>query len=194
MVNNNDVVKIAVHGTGMGGKDMVNVYCYKFTTDIAITETAFLAQVQIFIVSMMAAIALWMKTTVKYSYCIAFNVTQNIEIGSINLSVAGAKTDDTLPFGVAALTTGRTAQLKVRGRKFLWGLVESASDNQYWIGQVVSALATYAAKYLEGSTWDAGKKKLVVGVLYGVAHVFTAITSTAASGTPAYQRRRKPTT
>lgn len=191
-VNNNDILEFAVHGQGTGGKEMVNVYHFKYTGNASIADATCLTQAQTYLVSLLGSISLYLSNQATYSYVIVKNVTQSTEVGQINLSVAGGSASDALPFGTASLMTGRTNVLKRRARKFLWGLAEQFTSSQALTSAALTALTAVATKWVNGHAWDANTKRFVSGVLAAAGVVFTTLSSVAANGTPAYQRNRKP--
>jgi hypothetical protein len=114
------------------------------------------------------------------------------EVGGDSFSWDPTSTTDQLPRGVAALVRLWTTDPDVQGKKYIPGLTEGALTDGLWgAGNLIDFLAFAADWYLPftggttGASWTPGIWSVVNKVLkLGVDHI-------AASGIPAYQRRRK---
>lgn len=114
------------------------------------------------------------------------------EVGSQSWVWDPTSTADQLPRGVAALVRLWSTDPDVQGKKYLPGLVETALTDGLWPSSALTVFLAFAADWYlpftgatSGATFTPGIWSVVGKVLKaGVDHI-------AASGIPAYQRRRK---
>lgn len=111
---------------------------------------------------------------------------------TVPITWKGSDVSEELPSGVAGTVTGRTGVPKRRARKFTPPLSELYNNNQQWTVLGLSRLVAYAAEWLVVKVVGFDE-----GFLYPVAvnvltWAWSVVTSTVASSTPGYQRRRKP--
>ncbi len=113
------------------------------------------------------------------------------DIGSDAGTFVGVAVGELLPDGVALVMRAVTDAVKVIGRKYLGGLVESAVNNTAWEANVlVDALAFLVAWY-EGPVPSV--REFISGVFSTVLQDFVPFEAQGILSTiPGYQRRRKP--
>lgn len=111
-------------------------------------------------------------------------------LGIEAIGVQGDDVNEMLPHGVAGLLTFPTTVSKTRGRKFIAGLSENAVADGVWIASCLTNLLDMADTYMDDVIYDSVYVfRPVLLSTKGTVHNFNAY---SASGTPAYQRRRKP--
>lgn len=104
----------------------------------------------------------------------------------------GLSTNDALPNGVAGITTIKTTDTDVTGRKFIPGFHDGAADDNNLVATPLSQLVDFALSWAAGWT-DANDVQFVSGVYsYTKNNFLMATGTTITNAIVGYQRRRKP--
>jgi hypothetical protein len=111
-------------------------------------------------------------------------------LGVEAIGVQGGDTNQMLPHGVAGLLTFPTTTSKTRGRKFIPGLSEVACEDGVWLSACLTNLLDMADLYMDDVIYDS--VYVMRPVLLSTKGNVLNYNAYSASGTPAYQRRRKP--
>lgn len=115
------------------------------------------------------------------------------EVGSDVWTFTNTASGDQMPHGVAAVTIFQTTDPDVQGRKFWGGALASFSNEGYWDSAVVTAMGLAAAEIVSQFTATVTSNVYTPGVWSPTETNFFAYSgSYMVSGTPGYQRRRKP--
>lgn len=102
----------------------------------------------------------------------------------------GSGSGEMLPHGAAAVLRFFTNQGRRQGRKFVSGLLETQQLNGSWIATAVTALALFAADWINGVTVDS--TNVNQGVFDQALESFKGFQQSSAVNTVVgYQRRRK---
>lgn len=117
----------------------------------------------------------WMATTI---------------VGTVPIGVTGEGSSEMLPHGVSGLILLGTAAARHGGRKFFPGFTEAVCEDGFWTGGTVTQLVAAAAQYVATVSIPGGY--VLAPILVGNDGVVRGYDAVGASGTPAYQRRRKP--
>lgn len=112
-------------------------------------------------------------------------------IGTDLPSFTHTNTDDPHPNQIAAVLVGNTSRPKSRGRKFLPGFVETASDGSDLVTAAVTAMGVALAHYIADETVS-GDNVLSPGVLREGVETFLPFTDGVVNSVVGTQRRRKP--
>lgn len=117
----------------------------------------------------------WMATTI---------------VGTVPIGVVGEGVTEMLPHGVAGLILLGTSAARHGGRKFFPGFSEAICTDGFWTAGTVTQLLAAATQYVATVAIPGGY--ILAPILVGNDGVVRGYDSVGASGTPAYQRRRKP--
>lgn len=194
-INNGAVLEIAMHGRYDSRSDIVNVYQLQFLSGGPWEFSDLVGFVEDWVQAVLAikkalqtTLMLWQTYSVK-------TLDNNIVSGKVPLTptVTGSVTGDCSPLGAAALLYMNTGQSRRQLRKYVGPVAESFVNTS---GQLTSAgtdVTTALLAYLlpnKSFAWGT--------VAYGHGNPgqndFVRPLGGVASGTPAYQRRRRPGT
>jgi len=98
---------------------------------------------------------------------------------------------DMMPSSVAALVSAFTDRKRVRGKKFIAGLLESAFTDGVPIAGLLASLAAFVARYIQPVSVSQ-ENAYYPGCWTNLSHLFTPFVSGDASSYASTMRRRKP--
>lgn len=199
-VPSGSLIRCAVRlNAGVAAGDVVNVYHFETQSSAPLDEADLADEV----VAYFEALYTTLETLMDDGYTpqdikidiVEFQlgvpvITANVGTYTWGGTFAPSSGSDGLPPGSAALVKGLTSLGKVYGRKFLSGLVSTVQANGILEGTVLTALANYAAQYLDGHTFGIGDR-LIPGVMSKRLGQFAPLISAVVSTNMAYQRRRR---
>ena len=122
----------------------------------------------------------------------AYDETDGFTLGEVAWpSFNGANVNDPLPSAVSLQVDFGTTDPAVRGRKYIPGLTEQASDGDIWYGDLLTDVASFIS-YLLTNDILSGDLWLIPAVWSRKLADYKPIMSGIIQAVAAYQRRRKP--
>ncbi len=175
---------------------MQNVFYTQLDSGTIPTNNAVVAAMRTWVDDMYTIMEDHMKTTVsldevQVSKWIPGSPGTWDDIGSDAGTFAGLAVGELLPDGVALVMRAVTDAVKVVGRKYLGGLVESAVNNTAWEANVIVDALLFVISWYEGPVPTV--REFISGVFSTVLQDFVPFEANGiVSSIPGYQRRRKP--
>lgn len=199
-VSNGDVLKVFLELVLGDGTIAQNVYHLRATFADDQTDSAVSAVVETYLETIMGELSDYLADdfTINPSWLhkVAWNTTQSkwlttYLIDTFTPSFTHTSTPDPLPNQIAAVMIGNTYTPSSRGRKFIPGLTDNATDGSTLIAACVVDLVGAVADYISVAPVSAGNN-LVPGVPDYDSSTFWTFRDGVADTIVGTQRRRKP--
>lgn len=196
-----DIVRIALTGTGAQATIWQNVWHYKMTAGAGVDEAAFLTAVAANVDTTFLNIDQLLSDEYSFDqiegWKYNFSTSKWNGIGTNNFAdKVGLSASDPVAHGVAAVGRFVTQVARRQGRTFLPGLIEGAIDDGLLDATTLAAFALYMADFTNNVLAGGGTFKLCTfntdaqSIYFETSAVYVG--PEIISAIPGYQRRRKP--
>lgn len=197
-VTNGDVIKLVVEAVLGDGTIVQNVYYLLAQLAAGQADQSVLNALETYVEAAYAEVISYLSDTVTFNPITADIIEWDgtkwettYHIGTEDIDTAPAVVTEPLPNQIAPFATFNTERPKSKGRKFLFGFVEAASDGSFLISACTTAMAAFAAEVI--TTIVLGPlNELTPGIVRKGVDLFLEFSSAVVTNVVGTQRRRRP--
>ncbi len=146
----NDVLRVSAEGGNSDASQMyVNIFHWRIITLVDGTDATVGAEVKTFMDTTLTTLLSILNTNVGFTNYSIVNVTQDVILDDEVTVLTGSDASTSISSQVAALVLGRTATVRVQGRKYIGGMGEAQVDSGGKIGgAAIIVLQNFADEYI----------------------------------------------
>lgn len=192
-VNDGDILRVAARARLPGSSDIVNVFHMISKEHNPVDDRLWVQRCAQYWKDVEGQLSLQRPIGYHAEDIEVYNVTQDRPMGTAIVDAGGIVPSADAEAGpVSGLITAITDTKRVRGKKFVAGLLESILDGGFWDSYAMPALMLWATKWLSGFHPDGEPLSWAIPVIWSKAKQCVAwILGLRVGNEPGIQRRRR---